>query len=87
MAGPGKIPTHSRFVEWLRQPGVLVALPTTLFLLVGFAGPLVIVTMENYLAPFGAWVTIIQGVVFVVCVLVFREGIVGMIARWAKRPL
>ncbi|MBX9931465.1 MAG: branched-chain amino acid ABC transporter permease [Methylobacterium sp.] len=51
------------------------------------AGALVIVTMENYLAPFGAWVTIIQGVVFVVCVLVFREGIVGMIARWAKRPL
>jgi branched-chain amino acid transport system permease protein len=43
--------------------------------------------MENYLAEFGAWVTIIQGCVFVVCVLVFREGIVGMVSRWLKKPL
>jgi branched-chain amino acid transport system permease protein len=54
-------------------------------------GPLVgaamIVTMQNYLATFGAWVTIIQGCIFVVGVLLFREGIVGVLARWTKRPL
>ncbi|QRE74822.1 branched-chain amino acid ABC transporter permease [Methylobacterium aquaticum] len=50
-------------------------------------GSFVIIAMENYLAQFGAWVTIIQGVVFVVCVLVFREGILGLVARTLKRPL
>jgi branched-chain amino acid transport system permease protein len=50
-------------------------------------GAAIIVTMQNYLATFGAWVTIIQGVIFVIGVLMFREGIVGVIARWLKRPL
>lgn len=50
-------------------------------------GAAVIVTMQNYLATFGAWVTIIQGVIFVIGVLLFREGIVGVISRWFKRPL
>jgi branched-chain amino acid transport system permease protein len=50
-------------------------------------GALVIVTMENYLATLGAWVTVIQGVIFVICVLLFREGIVGVLGRWLKRPL
>src|SRR5215471_15023102 len=47
-------------------------------------GPLVgaflIVAMENYLAPFGQWVLVIQGAVFVICVLAFRRGIVGELA-------
>ncbi|KMO19446.1 branched-chain amino acid ABC transporter permease [Methylobacterium platani] len=50
-------------------------------------GSFVIIAMENYLAQFGAWVTIIQGFVFVICVLVFREGILGLVARMLKRPL
>ncbi|TNF23358.1 MAG: branched-chain amino acid ABC transporter permease [Rhodobacteraceae bacterium] len=50
-------------------------------------GAAIIVTMQNYLATFGAWVTIIQGVIFVIGVLLFREGIVGVISRWIKRPL
>jgi branched-chain amino acid transport system permease protein len=50
-------------------------------------GAAIVVTMQNYLAPFGAWVTVIQGVVFVVCVLLFREGIVGVLGRILKRPL
>jgi branched-chain amino acid transport system permease protein len=50
-------------------------------------GALVIVAMENYLATLGAWVTIVQGIVFVFCVLLFREGIVGLFARWLKQPL
>ncbi|MYZ49872.1 branched-chain amino acid ABC transporter permease [Propylenella binzhouense] len=50
-------------------------------------GAAVVVTMQNYLAAFGAWVTIIQGVIFVACVLLFREGIVGLLARLLRRPL
>jgi branched-chain amino acid transport system permease protein len=54
-------------------------------------GPLVgafaIVAMENYLAPFGQWVLVIQGVIFVVCVLVFRRGIIGEIANLLRVPL
>ena len=50
-------------------------------------GAAVIVTMQNYLATFGAWVTIIQGLVFVVCVMLFREGIVGVISKWIRKPL
>ena len=40
-------------------------------------GATIVTTMEQYLAPFGAWVTVIQGIVFVVCVLAFRRGIIG----------
>jgi len=40
------------------------------------------VTMETYLAQTGSWVTIIEGVIFVLCVLTFREGIVGVIAPY-----
>ncbi|KJS07948.1 MAG: ABC transporter permease [Hoeflea sp. BRH_c9] len=50
-------------------------------------GAAIIVTMQNYLATFGAWVTIIQGVIFVLGVLLFREGIIGVISRLLKRRL
>jgi branched-chain amino acid transport system permease protein len=50
-------------------------------------GALVIIAMQNYLAHLGAWVTVVQGAIFVVCVLLFREGIVGVVGRWIKRPL
>jgi branched-chain amino acid transport system permease protein len=43
------------------------------------------VALQNYLAPFGSWVFIIQGVVFVLCVLVFRDGIVGLLGRIRNR--
>jgi branched-chain amino acid transport system permease protein len=48
-------------------------------------GAFVIVAMQNYLAGFGQWVTVIQGVIFVACVLAFRRGIVGEIAHMFKR--
>ncbi|QWW71320.1 branched-chain amino acid ABC transporter permease [Rhizobium sp. WYJ-E13] len=51
------------------------------------AGALVVVAMQNYLAPLGAWVTVVQGVVFVGCVLSFREGLVGLISKFIRRPL
>ena len=46
-----------------------------------------IVAIENYLAELGAWVTVVQGVIFVVCVLAFRRGIVGELARLLRKPL
>jgi branched-chain amino acid transport system permease protein len=50
-------------------------------------GALIIITMENYLAQLGAWVTIVQGAIFVVCVLTFRRGVIGEIAHYLKKPL
>jgi branched-chain amino acid transport system permease protein len=51
------------------------------------AGAAIIITMENYLAQLGAWVTVVQGVIFVICVLAFRRGVIGEIANWLKKPL
>jgi branched-chain amino acid transport system permease protein len=50
-------------------------------------GAAVIITMQNYLAQLGAWVTVVQGLIFVVCVLAFRRGIVGELGHWLKKPL
>ena len=50
-------------------------------------GAAVIVTMQNYLAEMGAWVTVIQGGIFVTCVLAFRRGIVGEIANMLRVKL
>jgi branched-chain amino acid transport system permease protein len=47
----------------------------------------IIVAMQNYLAEMGAWVTVIQGVIFVVCVMAFRRGVVGEIAALLKVKL
>ncbi len=51
------------------------------------AGALVVTAMENYLAQFGAWVTVTQGAIFVVCVLAFRRGIIGEIGARLKLAL
>ncbi len=48
-------------------------------------GALLVVTLENYLASVGSWVTVITGGVFVACVLAFRRGIVGEIRAIVKR--
>jgi len=65
-------------VHWgLSGEAVLMALIGSIGTLSGpLVGAAVLVTMQQFLAPFGAWVQIIQGVVFVVCVLVFRDGLV-----------
>jgi branched-chain amino acid transport system permease protein len=44
-------------------------------------GAFFIVTLENYLTTMGQWVFVVQGVIFVVCVLLFRRGIVGELAQ------
>ena len=48
------------------------------------AGAFFMVTLENYLTTMGQWVFVVQGVIFVVCVMVFRRGIVGEIAHLAR---
>jgi branched-chain amino acid transport system permease protein len=50
-------------------------------------GAFAIIAMQQYLAGFGQWVLVIQGVIFVVCVLAFRRGIVGEIAHYLRRSL
>ncbi|HVV40171.1 MAG TPA: branched-chain amino acid ABC transporter permease [Nitrobacter sp.] len=50
-------------------------------------GAFVIIAMQQYLAGFGQWVTVIQGAIFVVCVLTFRRGVIGEIAHYFKRSL
>jgi branched-chain amino acid transport system permease protein len=50
-------------------------------------GAFVIIAMQNYLAEWGQWVTIIQGFIFVVCVMAFRRGLVGELSRVTGRPL
>jgi branched-chain amino acid transport system permease protein len=50
-------------------------------------GAFLLITIEHYLAQLGAWVTIVQGVIFVVCVLAFRRGVVGEVARLLRKPL
>jgi branched-chain amino acid transport system permease protein len=50
-------------------------------------GAVVIVGMQNYLASFGEWVTVIQGVIFVFCVLLFRRGVIGEIAHLLRIKL
>jgi branched-chain amino acid transport system permease protein len=50
-------------------------------------GAAAVVGMQTYLAPFGAWVTVIQGCIFVLCVLAFRAGIVGELARMLRVKL
>src|SRR3569623_913277 len=50
-------------------------------------GVFIIVAMQQYLASFGQWVMVMQGAVFIICVLTFRRGIVGEIAPYFKRSL
>jgi branched-chain amino acid transport system permease protein len=45
------------------------------------AGAFFMVTIENYLTQLGQWVFVVQGTIFVACVLLFRRGIIGEIAN------
>jgi branched-chain amino acid transport system permease protein len=52
-------------------------------------GPIVgagiIVSMQNYLATLGEWVLVIQGMIFVACVMLFRRGVVGEVREYFRR--
>jgi branched-chain amino acid transport system permease protein len=47
-------------------------------------GAFVIMAMEFYMSELGAWFTISQGVIFVICVLAFRRGIMGELEAWLR---
>jgi branched-chain amino acid transport system permease protein len=51
------------------------------------AGAFMLISLEHYLAQFGSWVTVVQGAIFVICVLAFRRGVIGEIGRLIKKPL
>lgn len=51
------------------------------------AGAVFLVALENYLAQLGSWVTVTEGIIFVVCVIAFRRGMFGELSRLLKRPL
>jgi branched-chain amino acid transport system permease protein len=50
-------------------------------------GAVIVIGLETYLAQLGAWVTVVQGSIFVLCVLAFRRGVVGELARVIRKPL
>ena len=50
-------------------------------------GAFAIIAMQQYLAGFGQWVTVIQGSIFVICVLTFRRGVVGEFAHYFRLSL
>ena len=55
-----------------------------------FAGPVLgaftIIALQDYLADrVGSWVTVIIGVIFVLCVVAFRRGFVGELLEYQKR--
>ena len=47
-------------------------------------GAFIVIAMQNYLAQVGQWVTVIQGVIFVLCVLLFRRGVIGELAHFLR---
>jgi branched-chain amino acid transport system permease protein len=51
------------------------------------AGAFFMVTLEHYLTTIGQWVFVVQGVIFVVCVLLFRRGIIGELAHLLRIKL
>jgi len=50
-------------------------------------GAFIVISLENYLAQLGAWVTVVQGLIFVICVLTFRRGVIGEVSRFLRKPL
>src|SRR3954447_21178610 len=73
-------------VDWpMSGEVVLMALVGGLGTVFGpVAGAFIVVAMQNYLAQVGQWVTVIQGVIFVICVLAFRRGVIGEIAHYLR---
>lgn len=48
-------------------------------------GAAVIISMQNYLATLGEWVLVIQGGIFVACVMLFRRGLVGELLAFMRK--
>ena len=75
-------------VDWhLSGDVVLMALLGGMHTVFGPAiGSTIVVGLQYYLDAFGGWVTLVTGLIFMVCVLSFRSGIAGAIAARRPRP-
>jgi branched-chain amino acid transport system permease protein len=51
------------------------------------AGSMVLVGMQHYFASLGTWVQVLQGVIFIACVMLFRQGLIGQLSKALRRPL
>jgi branched-chain amino acid transport system permease protein len=73
-------------VHWLMSgDGVLMALVGGIGTMVGpIVGALFIVTAQDGLAEIGVSIVVLQGILFMATVLLFRRGIVGEFARFKK---
>ena len=49
-------------------------------------GATLVVGLQYYLDAFGGWVTLVTGLIFMVCVLSFRSGIAGAVQALRPRP-
>jgi branched-chain amino acid transport system permease protein len=49
-----------------------------------YAAAAIVTAMQQYFALFAEWVAVIQGVIFVVCVMLFRAGVIGTIGNKLK---
>ncbi len=93
LAGPTKVLVFHfaslTDVEW--QMSGEVILMTLLGGLGTLLGPVIgaftVVTLQNEFSFAGSWVTVAIGLTFIVCVLVFRRGIVGEVGRLMNRSL
>jgi branched-chain amino acid transport system permease protein len=76
-------------VDWpMSGEVVLMALVGGLGTVFGpVAGAFIVIAMQNYLAQVGQWVTVIQGCIFVICVLAFRRGVIGELAHYLRIKL
>src|SRR5262245_32401878 len=50
-------------------------------------GAFFMITLENFLTTIGQWVFVVQGSIFVFCVLLFRRGFIGELATWLRIKL
>ncbi|GIK96674.1 MAG: branched-chain amino acid ABC transporter permease [Alphaproteobacteria bacterium] len=50
-------------------------------------GAVIVIALQDYLSALGGWVTVIQGAIFILCVLTFRRGIIGELGRLLRKPL
>ncbi|SMH54581.1 branched-chain amino acid ABC transporter permease [Mesorhizobium australicum] len=50
-------------------------------------GSYIILSLEHFLSPYGPWVLLIQGIVFTLFVLLFRQGVVGELQKKLRTHL
>ncbi len=74
-------------VHWTTSGSViLMTLLGGLGTLLGpFVGALITVTLENYLADSGLPIQAVIGAIFILCILLFRRGVVGEVQVWIQR--